>query len=34
MVYGICYCPLAKKDELADLGFAGEGFFCDRAYLS
>ncbi|GJJ68591.1 ribonuclease H2 subunit A [Entomortierella parvispora] len=22
MVYGICYCPLAKKDELADLGFA------------
>lgn len=23
MVYGICYCPLAKKDELADLGFAG-----------
>lgn len=23
MVYGICYCPLSKKDELADLGFAG-----------
>ncbi|KAF9951921.1 DNA replication licensing factor mcm8 [Mortierella alpina] len=22
MVYGICYCPLSKKDELADLGFA------------
>lgn len=24
MVYGICYCPLSKKDELADLGFAGK----------
>ncbi|KAF9351711.1 Ribonuclease H2 subunit A [Mortierella sp. NVP85] len=22
MVYGICYCPLSKQDELADLGFA------------
>ncbi|KAF9932708.1 Ribonuclease H2 subunit A [Linnemannia zychae] len=22
MVYGICYCPLSKMDELADLGFA------------
>ncbi|KAG0046936.1 Ribonuclease H2 subunit A [Gryganskiella cystojenkinii] len=22
MVYGICYCPLSKSDELADLGFA------------
>ncbi|KAI1316076.1 Ribonuclease H2 subunit A [Mortierella claussenii] len=22
MVYGICYCPLSKADELADLGFA------------
>ncbi|KAF9193575.1 Ribonuclease H2 subunit A [Haplosporangium sp. Z 767] len=22
MVYGICYCPLSKKDELAKLGFA------------
>ncbi|KAF9577251.1 Ribonuclease H2 subunit A [Lunasporangiospora selenospora] len=22
MVYGICYCPLSEKDELADLGFA------------
>lgn len=33
MVYGICYCPLAKKDELADLGFAGERFFWNRAVL-
>lgn len=23
MVYGICYCPLSKADELASLGFAG-----------
>src|SRR5690606_8954529 len=23
MVYGICYCPLSKADELAQLGFAG-----------
>ncbi|KAI7820417.1 ribonuclease H-like domain-containing protein [Gamsiella multidivaricata] len=22
MVYGICYCPLSKQNELADLGFA------------
>lgn len=22
MVYGICYCPLSKQEELADLGFA------------
>lgn len=23
MVYGICYCPLSKKDTIKALGFAG-----------
>ena len=23
MVYGTCYSPLSKKEELRDLGFAG-----------
>jgi ribonuclease H2 subunit A len=27
MVYGICYCPLSKADELAGLGFAGIQLF-------
>lgn len=24
MVYGTCYSPLSKKEELKDLGFAGD----------
>ena len=23
MVYGICYCPLTKTEELGKMGFAG-----------
>lgn len=26
MVYGICYCPLTKTEELGKMGFAGTDF--------
>lgn len=30
MVYGVCYCPLSKYEELKALGFAGNGSDCNE----
>ncbi len=31
LVYGVAYCPVAYKDQLEELGFAGEVFVVCRA---